>query len=245
MPEIDQEKALPKRPLWRMVSDALESEIRSGTFQPGDRLPSESELSERHGAHRLTVRRALQRLKEKNLVRIEQGRGMFVREESLTHTVGLKSKLRLAASTAGRQATRQFLGSATCRAERAVTAALGVHSGATVCEVETLRLIDGHPAGVTTHFFPMPRFEGIDKKIAEHGSVTRSLQDYGIETFEHRSSRIAAKLPAGRDAELLKQPKSKPILFVTTIAIDDGRVPIFILRTRYSGSWIELTVSHS
>lgn len=236
---------VPKRPLWREVSDQIETAIRSGDYYPGERLPTEKELSATYSAHRLTVRRALQRLKEKNLVRIEQGRGMFVRETAITHTIGPHAKLSVTASTAGREASRQFLEAELCRAERSVCSTLGLVSGAMVCRVETLRLVDGHPVGVTSHYFPLPRFEGIDVKVAEHGSVTRALQDYSITSFAHRTSRIAARLPNASDAVLLCQPKSKPILFVTTVAIDECRKTIYMMYTRFSGHWVELTMQHA
>lgn len=236
---------LPKRPLWREISDALEAEISAGEYHPGERLPTENELSTTYGAHRLTVRRALQRLKDRNLIRIEQGRGMFVRETAITHSVGSHAKLSVTASAVGREAGRQFLEAETRHAERSVSSALGLLSGAIVCRVETLRIVDGHPVGVTSHYFPLPRFEGIDAKIAEYGSVTRALRDYSVDSFEHHTSRVAARLPNVGDASLLRQPKAKPILFVTTLAIDEEKKKIFITYTRFSSQWVELRISHT
>lgn len=239
------EQPTPKKPLWRELSDALESEISSGTYQPGDRLPTESQLSDRYGAHRLTIRRALQRLKERNIVRIEQGRGTFVRETTITHSVGSHVKLSVVASGEGRVAGRQFIESETCRPDRAILATLGASSKASVCRVETLRLLDGHPVGVTTHYFPLPRFDGIDARIAKYGSITQSLKDYAVDAFEHRTSRIAARLPNAVDADRLGQPRSLPILFVITVAIDSNRKVIYVTHTRFSSQWVELAVDHS
>ena len=42
------------------VFEALRSQISSGVWKVGDRLPSEGELAERYGVNRLTVRVALQ-----------------------------------------------------------------------------------------------------------------------------------------------------------------------------------------
>ena len=44
------------------VFEALQSQISSGVWKVGDRLPSEGELAERYGVNRLTVRVALQKL---------------------------------------------------------------------------------------------------------------------------------------------------------------------------------------
>ena len=67
--------------LWRQIAQALEQAITSGQHQPGGRLPSEAELSALHGVNRHTVRRALEALSSRGLIRIEQGRGSFVAED--------------------------------------------------------------------------------------------------------------------------------------------------------------------
>ena len=50
----------------------------SGRFQPGDRLPSENELSSSHHVSRHTVRKALSILEQEGFIEAEHGRGTFV-----------------------------------------------------------------------------------------------------------------------------------------------------------------------
>jgi GntR family phosphonate transport system transcriptional regulator len=45
--------------LWRRIADALEQSIAQGTFQAGSKLPAETEIAERFGVNRHTVRRAI------------------------------------------------------------------------------------------------------------------------------------------------------------------------------------------
>lgn len=54
--------------------------IRVGALKPGDRLPSEAELSRRLEVGRSTVREALQTLAAKGLIEISVGRGSYVRD---------------------------------------------------------------------------------------------------------------------------------------------------------------------
>jgi GntR family transcriptional regulator len=58
-----------------------------GTFQPGAQLPSESELIERFGISRTTVRRALDQLREQHVIETEQGKGSFVNDARPAHTL--------------------------------------------------------------------------------------------------------------------------------------------------------------
>lgn len=62
------------------VFEALQSQISSGVWKVGDRLPSEGELAERYGVNRLTVRVALQKLNALGLVETRSGSGTHVIE---------------------------------------------------------------------------------------------------------------------------------------------------------------------
>ncbi|HEY8582623.1 MAG TPA: GntR family transcriptional regulator, partial [Capillimicrobium sp.] len=68
------------RPLYAQLKRTLTDLIAAGTLSPGDRLPSESELCERYGVSRTTVRQALAELESDGALRREQGRGTFVAE---------------------------------------------------------------------------------------------------------------------------------------------------------------------
>lgn len=65
-------------PAYYQLAQILHERIMSGQLRPGDRIPSESELSQRYGLSRMTVRRSIAALSEKGLLRSEQGRGTFV-----------------------------------------------------------------------------------------------------------------------------------------------------------------------
>src|SRR5687767_592036 len=61
------------------VFDSLLADIVRGAFSPGTRLPAERELARQLGASRPTLREALRRLGEWNLVEPRRGSGVVVR----------------------------------------------------------------------------------------------------------------------------------------------------------------------
>lgn len=73
------------RELPLFLSKKLKNMILEQNLQPGDRLPSESELSEMFGVGRSTVREAVKLLIADNIVEIHRGKGTF-----LTESPGLK-----------------------------------------------------------------------------------------------------------------------------------------------------------
>ena len=62
------------------IFEALRAEILDGRLAPGDRLPPERALAERHGANRNTLREALRKLEQLGLVRARQGQGITVQD---------------------------------------------------------------------------------------------------------------------------------------------------------------------
>ena len=67
--------AIPK---YRQVYEDLHSAIRTGALQPGERLPSETELGERYNSSRITVAKALDELQLQGLVSRRAGSGTHV-----------------------------------------------------------------------------------------------------------------------------------------------------------------------
>ena len=67
-------------PLYAELADSLRSDIESGIYAPGDRMPSEPTLCETTGYSRSTVRKALQLLVDEGYITKSQGKGTFVSE---------------------------------------------------------------------------------------------------------------------------------------------------------------------
>ena len=60
------------------VGESLRRAITTGKYRPGERLPSEIELTETHGVSRTVVREAVAALRSDGLVEVRQGAGIFV-----------------------------------------------------------------------------------------------------------------------------------------------------------------------
>jgi GntR family transcriptional regulator len=69
---------MPRQPMYLQIADDLRKQIDSGKLQPGARLPTEGDLSEKYQASRNTVRDAIKRLTEIHLVETRQGKGTYV-----------------------------------------------------------------------------------------------------------------------------------------------------------------------
>ncbi|MFJ4666759.1 GntR family transcriptional regulator [Kitasatospora purpeofusca] len=78
MPDSPPKRA-PRVPPYRLVAAELATEIRAGKYDSGERFPSESALSERFDVATMTVRRALEVLREDlGLITTRWGKGSVV-----------------------------------------------------------------------------------------------------------------------------------------------------------------------
>lgn len=65
-------------PPYRQLADILTARIEGGQYEPGQRIPTESELVEEFELARSTVRRAIGLLREAGLVETVPQRGSYV-----------------------------------------------------------------------------------------------------------------------------------------------------------------------
>src|SRR5258708_35783351 len=66
------------KPKHREVFDQILSDITSGRFRPGDRMPTEAELAKTFSASRTTIARALRDLKGRGLLLRQRGGGTHI-----------------------------------------------------------------------------------------------------------------------------------------------------------------------
>lgn len=82
------------------VARQLQDLMQRGVLRPGDRLPSERELSARFAVSRATIRQALEVLDHNGLIDRRIGEGTFARADSSAASVtGLVTALRMARGT--------------------------------------------------------------------------------------------------------------------------------------------------
>jgi len=77
MSEPNLQQLKPVR-LFDQLMEQLQELIVQGTWQPGDKLPSEADLGATYGVSRSVVREALRALESKGLIEVRSGAGAFV-----------------------------------------------------------------------------------------------------------------------------------------------------------------------
>lgn len=235
---------MTRTPIWTSITEALMAEIVSGQRRPGDKLPTEAELSARFGVNRHTVRRALADLAARGLVHARRGAGVFVQEgRPVDYPIGRRTRLSRNLAAAGREAGREVLSLETRRASLSEAEALRLPPGAPVHVVEGISLADAQPIAMFRSVLPADRFPGMLEMLAEETSVTVALRRQGVEDYTRAETRLTAKRATATMALHLRLREGDPILRTVSVNVDPEGRPVEYGHTWFAGDRVTLTVT--
>jgi DNA-binding GntR family transcriptional regulator len=137
-------------PKYRQLVNILRDRILTGEFSPGDRLPSEEELSLAYDLSRGTVRKAIAQLEAERLVSTEQGVGCFVRS---MHPRAVPFHL-TEPQGAGPSLTYQVLAQEVIPAPLDAAERLRIPPGEPVIHIVRRRLSQGRVTAYTVRYLP-------------------------------------------------------------------------------------------
>jgi len=235
------EEKLPtgRLPRWRTIQLEIEEWLESGRFPPGSQLPTEEELAEEFDVHRHTVRRALAQLRLKDLVRTEQGRGIFVKEANFSYRIGKNTKMSNAAGLQGRSVGYRMISVDPVSAIH-YGSPLGLPKGHPLIRIIMVRVMDGRDIGILRSYYPLPRFDGIAQRIAASGSVGTALAEYGVEQINRKSLHVKAVMPDAHESKILNLERPIALLEMTHLAVDSKHIPIEFSISKYDGRYFDI-----
>jgi GntR family transcriptional regulator len=190
---------------YRSIADELRRQVEQGAFAAGRLLPSESELSATYGASRVTVRRALELLRDEGLVDARQGFGWFVAVDPLRQSLGRLATIEAQLRDSGIRSERRVLDFAVVDAPPRPRQVLRTRR---LLEVRRVNLADGQPFARVTVWCPAPLAAGLSRDDVERASFYELL---GIR-LGGASQTIAAAAADAADAALLEIPPGSPVL---------------------------------
>lgn len=228
--------------VWRQIADTLAEEIRNRCHAASGKLPSETELAARFRVNRHTLRQAVSALQAEGLLRIEQGRGMFVQQEWLPYPLARRTRFSDNLARQGLLPAKQLLTACSQAASDRVARELGLPRGSEVLLLETLSEANGQPVNLATSYYPAARFAGLLELLQDDASTTQLLRRLGVEDYLRRESRITTQMPSEEAARLLKQPLSRPLLCVESLDVDLQGRPIKYGETLFCGDRVQLVV---
>lgn len=231
-----------RTPVWRHIVETLRSEILGGAYDFDEPIPPEMDIADRFSVSRMTARRALAALQDEGFLRIEQGRGTYIHKEVLSYQIGASTRFTQNLRKSNKVATRSLLEEHVGPADEQTAKALNLSAGAQVLRLTTLGNADGTVISIGKNYYDAERFQGLGKIVADVGSLSKALKQFGIGQYRRLSTRIVARMPTNTEAHLLRQPKTRPVVVTYAVDVELGGGPIYYGETCFCADRIEFTV---
>jgi len=196
---------------YRQIADELRDRIRLA--RQNVLLPSESDLSAEFNVSRVTIRRALETLREAGLVESRQGFGWYVAGGPLQQHLGGLATIEDQLQQRGIRPERRVLEFAFEEAPPRVREALGADQ---VLRVRRLNLADGEPFAVVTVWCPAE----LGHHLSRHDVEQRPFYELLGIALRGATQTIGADAAGHDDAALLQIPVASPVLRCERITTD-------------------------
>jgi len=220
---------------YQQIADVLRERVLAGEFAAGRMLPSESELSGEFDASRVTVRRALELLRDEGLVDARQGFGWFVAGDPLRQPLGRLATIEEQMAESGVVSERRILEFAFERAPKFVSKVLNTQQ---VLRVKRLNMADGEPFAIVTVWCPSELGQNLSRKDVEQ-SPFYELLDVPL---QGATQTIGADAASADDAKLLQVPVGSPVLHCERVTSNVKGQPVLLSRHVFPAHRTEFVV---
>lgn len=221
-------------PLYLQLKRLIKAQIQDGRLAPGDRVPSERELSDQFGMSRMTARQALIELVREGLLYREQGRGTFVAVRKVSQGLLTVTSFTEDMHSRGIVPSSVILSLTTEAPSLPDRERLRLDLGHQMVRVRRLRLGDGRPMALEEASLPQSLVEGIEEHDLSRGSLYEFLKSRQIE-LQGAHQTLEAILADEEQAMLLAVPQGAPLLLLERLSYDQFGRPAEFVRAVYRG----------
>ena len=208
-------------PLYLQLVEDMSEQIRLGKLRPGDRIPSERELSNLTRTSRTTARIAIDELVASGLVYREQGRGTFVAEPRMRNLMSFASFTEDIVAR-GMVPKSEVLQQEVIKANAEIASDLRIEVGEPVLKLVRIRLADDEPIAIQYSYLPsrlVPGLAAMDLTDESLFSVLRTEYDIYPAWTE---AEVKASAASDELVEHLQVDEGSPILVVFGLSYTDS-----------------------
>jgi GntR family transcriptional regulator len=210
-------------------------QIEAGDLPPGDRLPSERNLSKRLGVNRMTLRRALQRLEIQGLLLRRQGDGTYVADPKIERQAG-----ELVSFSRGMRRRGYLPGARLLRFEKkpagpTISRELQVAEDSPIFYFLRLRYLGKAPVMLEKFWVSSERFPDLEAYDLVGCFFYDIIEnEYGMQVTRARQS-LEAVVATDYEARMLEIPVGAPLMLERRLSFNEKGVPIEYGKDLYRG----------
>jgi GntR family transcriptional regulator len=210
------------QPKHQEVRERILSEV-TADLSPQDMLPTERQLAERFGVSRMTVRQAMNGLRNDGVLHSVRGLGTFLAVPRLSKSPALTSFSEDLKSR-GFVPSTKVLAVEEARLSTDIAIELGVAPGTRAYRVERLRLADGNPMCHEEVFLPAHRFPGLATHALDQSLYAVLRDQYGVVMRRAQQQIKAINLDSALAELLAVEPGAAALLVKRITQDEEGRI---------------------
>ncbi|GAB2532641.1 GntR family transcriptional regulator [Gracilibacillus alcaliphilus] len=224
-----------KQSLHAHIKSELLARIKNGTYQKGEKIPTELELCKTFDVSRTTVRAALNQLTLEGYLERTQGKGTFVADKKVHQTLSQTVKRYVdQIEVQGKTAEIVLINLSVIPASETIQLALDVPLNDPIQKIERVRKANNSPTQYEISYIPWNIAPGITKEQAETSLYKALKQDFHVaiaKTTEH----IELTLADEAISYYLESEIGLPCFYIETIAEDKEGVTIEYSQSYFRG----------
>jgi GntR family transcriptional regulator len=222
-------------PLYYQIMERIYDEIKQGTWDVGEKIPSEFEISSKFGVSRNTTQRAIEMLVNKGLLVRKQGVGTFVSSPQIEQGLMGFYSFSKAMQAQGISTSVKVVSMEKEVASSSQAKYLEIGVGDEMHVLKRIRYANDSPIMFDTSRIPVSIAPDLEKTNFENNSLYYTLETrYGIyvtrakEIFEPVSIRAL-------ESKLLEVPENSPAMMLDRIAYSSQNIPVELCRSIVPG----------
>jgi GntR family transcriptional regulator len=225
---------------------AIVKDIEGGVFRPGDRLPTERQLSEATGASLAPVRAALRQLELAGYVIRTQGRGTFVAERPVQYELRLMSSSTDSLRRAGVTFTVEVVDQSIAMPPAAAVERLNLDPEAAAFHLLRVVTVRDAPSILLESWVAEAYMGDLvnDEIFDRGGSLYGALKKNGVEQ-RRAAGQVSIHNLLESEADLLGMAFGAPVLALTSVSFADDGAPIEWSRGLYDSARFSLEMDTS
>lgn len=202
---------------YHAIAQTIRTRIVEGELASGRLLPSESELSAEFAVSRVTIRRALEVLRDEGLIAARQGFGWFVTGDPVSQPLGRLGTIEEQLAQRGVRSERRIIEFGFEKAKARIAKILECDQ---VLRVKRVNMADDEPFAVVTVWCPYELGKHLSRAQVESNSFYTLID----RELGGASQTIGADLATNEEASLLEIPAGSPVLSCDRVTSDvDGK----------------------
>ena len=222
-------------PLYIQVASVMRQRIEAKQWRPGQKISTLVELEQEFQVARVTVRQAIDILREEGLLHCQQGRGTFVGMHTEDRT--LFYFFHIARKDGVKELpVHELLSFRKAKAETDEAQRLGVGRGTPTLRMQNALKLGGRPVIFDDIVVPAALFPRLDEATYRE----RDNTIYGLYQARYRinviriSERLSAAMPSATVAAVLGMSVNTPALVIRRVAYTYNDTPV-----EYRVSWLD------